>query len=107
MQKPCRYCGMGYTPTRTQRVYCSGRCGKNARNKKYRDAKDMRAYIRGYRYGFVPGEFERRIVEQAGLCLACGRPFGEETPCIDHDHACCDRVAPTCGKCTRGLLHQA
>ena len=104
--KPCRYCGKPYAATRKRRIYCSEQCGKNSRNKKWRDAKDMGAYFRGYRYGFVSGEFERRILEQKGLCLACGRPFGDETPCIDHDHACCDKAAPTCGKCTRGLVHQ-
>lgn len=107
MPKNCRYCERSFIATRKRRVYCSERCGNNARNKRWRDAKDMGAYFRGYRYGLKPGEFEQRIVLQKGLCLACRLPFGSETPCIDHDHACCDKAAPTCGKCTRGLLHQS
>lgn len=55
------------------------------------------------RYGITREEFEALLIAQAGCCVICELPFGESTPHIDHDHACCPKDR-SCGKCVRGLL---
>ena len=57
-------------------------------------------------YGLEPGQFEKMIEEQGGLCAICRYPLGEETrtPSVDHDHRCCPG-RKSCGECVRGLTH--
>jgi len=68
------------------------------------------------RYRLRETDFLRLLTWQGETC-PCGKPF-DSKPFIDHDHACCPspfrrgRVVRdqgerrgTCGKCTRGLLH--
>jgi len=38
-------------------------------------------------------------------CDWCGNPFNGTRPHIDHDHTCCPSHENTCGKCTRGFVH--
>jgi len=40
---------------------------------------------------------------QNGCCAICDKPFGDATPHVDHNHACCPGT-PTCGQCSRGLV---
>lgn len=40
---------------------------------------------------------------QNGCCAICDKPFGDTTPHVDHNHACCPKP-PTCGRCNRGLV---
>jgi hypothetical protein len=46
------------------------------------------------------------IETQSNKCAICLTEFGEgkKRPGVDHDHACCDTKAKSCGQCVRGLL---
>jgi hypothetical protein len=61
---------------------------------------------RDNKYGLSAGQFDAMLAAQGGRCAICGREFGEKTPHIDHDHACCSSKS-SCGRCVRGLLCQA
>lgn len=55
-------------------------------------------------YGLRPGEYERILALQGGVCYLCRRAKGTTKKlAVDHDHACCPET-PACGKCVRGLL---
>ncbi len=54
--------------------------------------------------GITPEKYEEMMVNQGGVCAACGTPpEPEKSLRIDHDHSCCP-TAKACGKCVRGLL---
>jgi recombination endonuclease VII len=115
-------CGTTFETSKRNKKYCSRRCMKrlaaknwDARNpeskrqsaKKWRDTAASKSYHREWTYSMQPGEFETRLREQDNKCLLCSEPFSEEDgPCVDHDHQCCAKK-PTCGKCTRGLIHNS
>jgi hypothetical protein len=50
-------------------------------------------------------QYDAMFEAQGGRCAICHRHQDEliKALSVDHDHACCPK-APTCGKCTRGLL---
>ncbi|MCE5292915.1 MAG: endonuclease VII domain-containing protein [Nocardiaceae bacterium] len=54
-------------------------------------------------YKMSVAEFETRLAAQKGRCAACETSFEDQTPHVDHDHACCPGKR-SCGKCVRGLL---
>src|SRR5271157_4852356 len=54
-------------------------------------------------YNVTPERYTTMLAEQNNRCSICKIEFGKLRPCIDHNHACCDR-AGSCGKCVRGLL---
>jgi hypothetical protein len=56
------------------------------------------------RYGLTGDQFEQLLIGQDHVCAMCHQPFGDDTVCIDHDHACCPSEKRSCGKCVRGLL---
>lgn len=58
------------------------------------------------RYGITEEQYARMLEEQGNVCTACGDPFGDEQPHIDHDHKCCPSQRSSCGKCVRGLIHR-
>lgn len=77
------------------------------------DAETRHRWYRAYKFkrlGISEEEFERRLEEQGYCCAFCHLPFEDGQRVVaDHDHTCCplqpDRIAKTCGKCIRGLLH--
>ncbi len=78
---------------------------------RYIEAGGWQVTRRDKRFGLEPGQYDRMFEAQNGCCASCFTPFGDTratTPCVDHDHRCCDFRAttgkPLCGKCTRGLL---
>jgi hypothetical protein len=58
-------------------------------------------------YNTTLEEYNKQILEQAGLCAACHRPLdlSGKAPPVDHDHACCPGHK-SCGKCNRGVIHE-
>ena len=61
------------------------------------------------RFGISEERFNQMLEAQGHACAMCRKPFGDERPQLDHDHACCPPAqgkgrAKTCGKCIRGLL---
>jgi hypothetical protein len=77
-----------------------------AHQAKYRKANKERLAIerRDIRYNLKPGQYDAMLVAQLYCCAACDRPFGQDKPYVDHDHACCPGVK-SCGQCIRGLIH--
>lgn len=80
----------------------------------HQPCKTQEGYVRQYwhdsrqnekrqarRYGVDPQEL---YLKQDGRCAICSEPFGESSPCVDHDHNCCPDRLKSCGKCVRGLL---
>jgi hypothetical protein len=41
---------------------------------------------RARKYGISQRDLEIMLEASNGLCAICEEPFGDETPCIDHDH---------------------
>lgn len=54
-------------------------------------------------YGLLPGEYERLLAFQGGVCAICARPPVTKRLAVDHDHACCPGNT-SCGECVRGLI---
>jgi hypothetical protein len=77
------------------------------------DAEARHRWYMAYKFkrlGISEEEFNCRLEEQGYACAFCGDPFEDGQRIVaDHDHNCCplqpDRIAKTCGKCIRGLLH--
>jgi hypothetical protein len=68
-------------------------------------AKVVRSASLG-RYGKTPAEYDAQLADQGGHCALCESTDGDagRRLHVDHNHACCDGKARTCGKCNRGLL---
>ena len=59
--KQCRWCGMRFTETAYNRIYCSNHCEREAKkNSMYRDSDPM------------PGKL---LEPEVRICKTCGRPF--------------------------------
>ena len=58
------------------------------------------------RYHWTPAQYDAKLSEQGGHCAICDSTDGDagRRMHIDHDHACCDGKARTCGRCNRGIL---
>ena len=58
------------------------------------------------RYHWTPEQYSEKLEEQGGHCALCDSTDGDagRRMHIDHNHACCDGEARTCGKCNRGIL---
>ncbi len=84
-----------------QAYYAKNKATIRARQVEYETANKARR--RDFRYGLQPGEFDEMFAHQNGECAICLSPFGDDTPCIDHDHTCCPGLK-SCGKCVRGIL---
>lgn len=58
------------------------------------------------RYKMTPAQFDEQLQTQGGHCALCESTDGDagRRLHIDHDHACCDGKARTCGNCNRGIL---
>jgi hypothetical protein len=63
-----------------------------------------RKYVLKLMYKLTPERYAEILELQKGNCAFCGLPFNDETPVVDHDHACCPGEK-SCGHCVRGLLH--
>lgn len=48
-------------------------------------------------------DLHQMLTDQGGTCAVCSVPFGDSSPNVDHDHACCAGQG-SCGECVRGLL---
>jgi hypothetical protein len=48
-------------------------------------------------YGLTISQYDKMYLDQVGLCAVCHDPFGNASPCVDHDHST--------GK-PRGLVHR-
>ena len=68
-------------------------------------AKVVRSASTG-RYHLTPEQYDAKLKEQDGHCAICPSTDGDagRRMHIDHNHACCDGKARTCGKCNRGIL---
>jgi recombination endonuclease VII len=58
--------------------------------------------VRNRRHGITQEQLDVKMAEQNNCCAVCGKEF-QETPHIDHNHACCPKLR-SCDKCRRGLL---
>lgn len=61
-------------------------------------------------YGLAHGEYGRMLVEQKGVCAACGKPEETKGPtgktrrlCVDHDHATGKVRGLLCNGCNRAI----
>ena len=54
------------------------------------------------RYRLREKDINDILQQQDNKCGICRLEF-TETPCVDHDHSCCNEKK-SCGKCIRGLL---
>ena len=59
-------------------------------------------------YRMEPGDYDRMLAAQGGVCAICLEPppSGKFLD-VDHDHSCCPGEGArtrTCGKCVRGLV---
>jgi hypothetical protein len=52
-------------------------------------------------YGLAPGEYDRMVAEQGGLCLVCGE--APEKLVVDHCHTAGDVRGLLCFNCNSGL----
>lgn len=53
------------------------------------------------KYNISKETYLAMLEDQNGVCKICK----QDLPLVlDHDHACCDVDAQSCGKCVRGLL---
>lgn len=96
-----------------------GRFGvcKNCQSEKSKQwASDHPDKILGFRRAHYNINFNLLWEKQGGLCALCGEPMlprgkSAKSVVVDHDHGCCPprpgRSQSSCGKCVRGLLHQA
>ncbi len=101
-------CNQVFLPrNRKQHKYCSGLCRKNKRNRGWvkRSPVSRRRCLIKYYYRLDESAYLALLEKQNQCCALCKEPFGEETPCIDHDHRCC-AGQKTCGRCVRGIIHQ-
>ncbi len=102
---PCRTCGgTDWTPTGYCRHCRSARDrerGKTA-HRKLQQAVNGRAR----RYHFSVEQQNALFAEQGGLCrnARCRAPITMTSAHLDHDHACCNQPARSCGHCIRGFL---
>jgi hypothetical protein len=80
---------------------------RRARERAQRDPEAVSEYgkrwQRRVRYGVDDATWQQMLADQEGACAVCRAPFGNETPRIDHDHACCPGRG-SCGRCVRALL---
>lgn len=82
---------------------------ENARNKAWQAEHPEK--VRGFRRARYGIDFNALWIQQKGMCALCATPMlprGKESDSvhIDHDHSCCPKLAKSCGKCVRGLIHQ-
>jgi Recombination endonuclease VII len=124
MRKTCEnsLCSIEFETSKAAKRFCSRRCkrlqGQRRWNNAHRESLKLatkrwfrspagKAYRREWAYAMSTDDFEKRLSEQANKCALCHEDFSERDGlCIDHDHACCP-TTPTCGKCTRGLIHSS
>lgn len=66
---------------------------------------DVRWKRIGYLYKVTREWYEAQLAAQGFVCAICGATDSQSKRAfaVDHDHSCCAK-APTCGKCTRGIL---
>ena len=55
------------------------------------------------RYGISLADYEAMSARQGDVCGICGRT-NKCRLAVDHDHACCNEKAKSCGNCLRALL---
>lgn len=73
---------------------------EHAQTPKGREGQARR--MRRYRYGLEPEDYARLVAEYPS-CPICGVPFGETTPCVDHDHKTEKVRGLLCDVCNRGI----
>lgn len=90
--RPCKH---GHTERYTAGV---GRCVMchSGWNKNARDQSKNRQYQLKFKYGMLPGDFEKLVDGQGGVCAMCKQPPSSSGFVVDHCHDT-GRV--------RGLLH--
>ncbi len=99
-RKPCKDCG-SYTRKVTPPGPRCATCHREEKKRMSKAAHDRRA-VNGF--GLKPGEYDKLLAAQGGVCYLCRRAKGlKRRLAIDHDHACCPGKT-SCGKCVRGLL---
>ena len=96
MVKKCIRCDKDFTPSRSDSVYCSRRCGRlhHASNNKEIYAKRSRewskksSYILLKRFGITYKDKDYLLNLQGGVCGNCGTtdPKTKQGWSIDHDH---------------------
>jgi len=84
--------------------YYNNREAEIERNAKYhRDNREQVARRnRNRRHRLTQEQYDAKVAKQDNKCAICYKSF-EETPHIDHNHACCPKLR-SCDKCRRDLL---
>lgn len=82
-QRRCRDCPDG---SRRKAPYPGPRCASHHRQA--RKAAKTRAHERRVEqtYGLAPGEYDRLLASQGGVCALCGRGFYTKWGSVDHCH---------------------
>lgn len=87
-------------------IKARGRCATHLRAKIRDDKLKARHRHILKNFNLTVADFGRIWAAQNMCCAVC--KTGTRDPysgmAIDHDHRCCPTV-PTCGKCTRGIIH--
>jgi hypothetical protein len=98
--KVCATCGVN--PTHQNRTQCWACLTEDG---------TYPARVRDLLYGLAPGQYERMLARQNGVCAICSQPeksvskaTGKIYPlAVDHDRSCCPGNR-SCGKCVRELV---
>jgi len=96
-KKPCKGCGITFSPNTPAELYCSDICKDIAANDKY------------LRRTYGIGLEEYRTFHEPGVCEICGsegfvlNKHSKIKLCLDHDHATGEVRGILCHNCNRGL----
>ena len=82
---------------------CSGRAKELRKEnpEKYRDL-ERGWHLRG-KFGLSKKDYEALIVSQNNCCAICTKPFGEDTPHVDHSHSTGKVRGLLCFKCNTAI----
>ena len=98
-QYACKECMRGYRESRKEEV-------KEYNSKYYGSNKDrLNSYMKFWKYGITPQQFNLLFESQGGCCAICGRHQSEfkQSLCIDHCHITGTIRGLLCTDCNRGI----
>jgi len=73
-------------------------------NERYaRDSRQILGRRRDSKYGLAPGQFDRMVARQGGVCAMCRGKFDRHGPVVDHDHETGRVRGLLCFACNRRL----
>lgn len=84
--------------------WCRQCCAEYTKSWRADKAKDP-FWKRVSMYRITREQFQDRLIAQDVSCAICRTKFASLTEVhTDHDHACCNTRAMSCGECVRGML---